>query len=387
MVVNLDNKGNMAHSEEDFANEQIVGIDGTPVASTLVEEAVTKFWKPDSTITNSEKYEKDKTDTKGPHLMYEICSDDGFKAESSDPSKLWKLVFEAVQEARIRHSMNPLSNDLFGQNGLQMLGLTHDALAFLLEQLPGARKTKNYEFKHHKQTEGHKQKLIAETLNPSGCARSETFKNRKPYDIFSWLANPHRQFPDDLHRPVEFGQENILADPDPGIGGGQLVSALKRATSLDLPMAMRFRHLAKNAKEAVGVFSSSIHGRGLYCKRTISAGEMVIEYAGEEIRAILCDKRERKYDAKGIGCYMFKINEDIVIDATMAGNNARFINHSCDPNCYSKPVDILGKEHIIIFALRIIEVGEELTYDYKFPKEEDKILCNCRTNKCKGYMN
>ena len=294
MVVNLDNKGNMAHSEEDFANEQIVGIDGTPVASTLVEEAVTKFWKPDSTITNSEKYEKDKTDTKGPHLMYEICSDDGFKAESSDPSKLWKLVFEAVQEARIRHSMNPLSNDLFGQNGLQMLGLTHDALAFLLEQLPGATKTKNYEFKHHKQTEGHKQKLIAETLNPSGCARSETFKNRKPYDIFSWLANPHRQFPDDLHRPVEFGQENILADPDPGIGGGQLVSALKRATSLDLPMAMRFRHLAKNAKEAVGVFSSSIHGRGLYCKRTISAGEMVIEYAGEEIRAILCDKRERK---------------------------------------------------------------------------------------------
>lgn len=57
---------------------------------------------------------------------------------------------------------------------------------------------------------------------------------------------------------------------------------------------------------------------------------MVIEYAGELIRSTLTDKRERYYDGRGIGCYMFKIDENFVVDATMRGNAARFINHSCE---------------------------------------------------------
>lgn len=60
------------------------------------------------------------------------------------------------------------------------------------------------------------------------------------------------------------------------------------------------------------------------------AGEMVIEYAGELIRSTLTDKRERYYDGRGIGCYMFKIDDNLVVDATMRGNAARFINHSCE---------------------------------------------------------
>lgn len=59
-------------------------------------------------------------------------------------------------------------------------------------------------------------------------------------------------------------------------------------------------------------------------------GEMVIEYAGELIRSTLTDKRERYYDGRGIGCYMFKIDDNLVVDATMRGNAARFINHSCE---------------------------------------------------------
>lgn len=165
------------------------------------------------------------------------------------------------------------------------------------------------------------------------------------------------------------------------------VNTGRRATSLDLPMAMRYRHLAKNAREAVGVYASNIHGIGLFCKREISAGEMVIEYAGEEIRAILTDYREKYYDNKGIGCYMFRVDDDLVVDATVRGGAARFINHSCDPNCYSKIVDILGKKHIIIFSLRKILPGEELTYDYKFPIEKVKINCYCGAKKCKKYMN
>lgn len=59
-------------------------------------------------------------------------------------------------------------------------------------------------------------------------------------------------------------------------------------------------------------------------------GEMVIEYAGELIRSTLTDKRERYYDSRGIGCYMFKIDDNLVVDATMRGNAARFINHACE---------------------------------------------------------
>ena len=92
----------------------------------------------------------------------------------------------------------------------------------------------------------------------------------------------------------------------------------------------RFRQLAKNAREAVSVYASGIHGRGLFCKREISAGEMVIEYAGQQIRSILTDYRERYYDRRGIGCYMFRLDDDVVVDATMSGNAARFINHSCE---------------------------------------------------------
>ena len=63
---------------------------------------------------------------------------------------------------------------------------------------------------------------------------------------------------------------------------------------------------------------------------------MVIEYAGELIRSTLTDKRERYYDSKGIGCYMFKIDENLVVDATMSGTAARFINHSCDVRMFNQ---------------------------------------------------
>lgn len=60
------------------------------------------------------------------------------------------------------------------------------------------------------------------------------------------------------------------------------------------------------------------------------AGEMVVEYAGEVIRSLVCDKREKEYEAKGIGCFMFRVDDQTVVDATMHGNSARFINHSCE---------------------------------------------------------
>lgn len=78
-------------------------------------------------------------------------------------------------------------------------------------------------------------------------------------------------------------------------------------------------------------------------------GEMVIEYAGEVIRATLTDKREKYYDGKGIGCYMFRIDDQFVVDATMRGNAARFINHSCEVSCKDIIFCLYCKLHKYIF--------------------------------------
>lgn len=152
-------------------------------------------------------------------------------------------------------------------------------------------------------------------------------------------------------------------------------------------MAMRYRHLRESFHGTVSVHRSRIHGLGLFCLRDVSAGEMLIEYAGEVIRVSVADIRERRYEAQGIGCYMFRCSNDSVIDATTCGNVARFINHSCEPNCYSRQIIVDGRWHIVIFALRDICCGEELTYDYKFPFEEVKMPCFCNARRCRKYLN
>lgn len=95
------------------------------------------------------------------------------------------------------------------------------------------------------------------------------------------------------------------------------------------------------------------------------------------------------HNHQGIGCYMFRIDDFDVVDATMHGNAARFINHSCEPNCYSRVINVEGQKHIVIFALRKIYRGEELTYDYKFPIEDasNKLSCNCGAKRCRRFLN
>lgn len=358
ITVPLDSNGSFLHTEDTFVNEQVIGGSNKTNGVTPTK----RLSAPAETETQ-------------PHIVYDLTSEDGgFSAQGSDITLLWTKVYEAVSTARASRKLTPLPPSL-GVNGEQMLGLTHSALRYLLEQFPGAKKTVGYKWKHQDPP-------VPSTPtkeNTSGCARAEPYTSRSEYDMFSWLASRHRKKP---HPNVGF-----RLPPELAAEASMMVGTGRRATSLDLPMAMRFRHLAKEAREAVGVYASGIHGRGLYCKREISAGEMVIEYAGEEIRAVLTDYREKHYDNKGIGCYMFRIDDDVVIDATMRGNAARFINHSCDPNCYSKICDILGKKHIIIFALRKIFPGEELTYDYKFPIEEVKLSCFCGAKKCRKYLN
>lgn len=208
----------------------------------------------------------------------------------------------------------------------------------------------------------------------AGSARTQPFRRRVSYDMFDFLASVHRKAP----------------TPEPHFKDEETDECVQRRRSIqdkELATIISFHCLKDSAKATVGVYRSLIHGRGLYSKRDIDAGEMVIEYAGQVIRSVLTDKRERLYESRGIGCYMFRIDEDQVVDATTHGNAARFINHSCDPNCYSKVIAVFGQKHIIIYALRKIHKGEELTYDYKFPKEDVKIPCSCGARRCRKFLN
>jgi histone-lysine N-methyltransferase SETD1 len=138
---------------------------------------------------------------------------------------------------------------------------------------------------------------------------------------------------------------------------------------------------------------------------------MVIEYIGQGIRPVVADRREKKYEETGIGSsYLFRVDLDTIIDATRTGNLARFINHSCNvstrfllnvnlletnndfcgdlqPNCYAKVIQVEGQKKIVIYSKQQINVNEEITYDYKFPLEDEKIACLCAASQCRGYLN
>ncbi|XP_010523275.1 PREDICTED: histone-lysine N-methyltransferase ATXR7 isoform X2 [Tarenaya hassleriana] len=144
----------------------------------------------------------------------------------------------------------------------------------------------------------------------------------------------------------------------------------------------------KARKKRLRFQRSNIHDWGLVALEPIEAEDFVIEYIGELIRPSVSDIREQKYEKMGIGSsYLFRLDDGYVVDATKRGGIARFINHSCEPNCYTKIISVDGQKRIFIYAKRHIDTGEEITYNYKFPLEENKIPCYCGAQKCRGSLN
>ncbi|KAG2058022.1 hypothetical protein BDR06DRAFT_951156 [Suillus hirtellus] len=167
----------------------------------------------------------------------------------------------------------------------------------------------------------------------------------------------------------------------------QRAVALSKGETAAAELSIKFNQL-QTRKKHLRFARSPIHDWGLYAMERIARGEMVIEYVGEIIRAQVADKREKVYERQGIGSsYLFRIDEDLVVDATKKGNLGRLINHSCDPNCTAKIITINGEKKIVIYAKQDIELGDEITYDYHFPIEQDKIPCLCGSAKCRGYLN
>ena len=134
---------------------------------------------------------------------------------------------------------------------------------------------------------------------------------------------------------------------------------------------------------------SPIHGYGVFAARRIRKGTTVIEYLGDRISHAQADARYEDKDPDDNHTFLFTVDARTVIDAGVDGNEARYINHACDPNCESSMVN----RRVFIEAIRTIQPGEELSYDYQIqrdsndaPNVDEIYACRCGAESCRGSM-
>jgi uncharacterized protein len=146
-------------------------------------------------------------------------------------------------------------------------------------------------------------------------------------------------------------------------------------------------------EEATGpllaVRDSPLHGLGVFALQRITRGSRIIEYLGERISHAEADRRYQHKQAHDNHTFLFIVDASIVIDAGVGGNEARFVNHSCGPNCES----VIEGRRVFIDAIRTIEPDEELTYDYQIQREPDDppdidaiFACRCGCAGCRGTL-
>jgi uncharacterized protein len=121
---------------------------------------------------------------------------------------------------------------------------------------------------------------------------------------------------------------------------------------------------------------SQIHRWGVYADQAIPAGRKVIEYTGQKINRRETKRREDTH-------YLFELDKYWTIDGAVGGSGAEFINHSCDPNLATR----ILRGHILYFSRRRIAKGEELTVDYNFDWDVERMKCICGSKRCRGTIN
>ena len=135
--------------------------------------------------------------------------------------------------------------------------------------------------------------------------------------------------------------------------------------------------------------TSEIQGTGAFATRTIRKGTRIIEYLGQRISWRTADKRYDDEKMNRHHTFLFTVDDKTCIDAGVNGNDARFLNHSCDPNCEA----INDRKRIFIEAKKTIPAGTELVYDYQYERTDDHTAaderfykCRCGSPNCRGTI-
>jgi uncharacterized protein len=137
------------------------------------------------------------------------------------------------------------------------------------------------------------------------------------------------------------------------------------------------------------VRNSKIHGKGVFALKRIRKGARITEYEGERVSHAEADRRYEDKAYEDNHTFLFIVDGRTVIDAGVDGSDARFINHSCDPNCET----VIENKRVFVEAIRGIEPGEELSYDYQIGRDADDpddidevFACHCGATNCRGTM-
>jgi SET domain-containing protein len=147
----------------------------------------------------------------------------------------------------------------------------------------------------------------------------------------------------------------------------------------------------KRASEAAFVVrKSTIQGRGVFAVRGFEEEELIVEYLGQRITHEVAGDRYDDESTRRHHTFLFSVDDELCIDGGREGNEARLINHSCEPNAYAS----IEKRRIFIRASRRIEAGEEIVYDYWYSTDPDYTLadlrrlypCRCGAAKCRGTL-
>ncbi|KAM9077125.1 histone-lysine N-methyltransferase 2C isoform 3-T6 [Megaptera novaeangliae] len=284
----------------------------------------------------------------------------------TSPKGVWDKILEPVACVRKESEMLQLFPAYL--KGEDLFGLTVSAVARIAESLPGVEACENYTFRYGRNP----LMELPLAVNPTGCARSEP---KMSAHVKRFVLRPHTLNSTSASKSFQSTVTGELSAPY----SKQFVHS----------KSSQYRKMKTEWKSNVYLARSRIQGLGLYAARDIEKHTMVIEYIGTIIRNEVANRKEKLYESQNRGVYMFRMDSDHVIDATLTGGPARYINHSCAPNCVAEVVTFERGHKIIISSSRRIQKGEELCYDYKFDFEDDqhKIPCHCGAVNCRKWMN
>ncbi|XP_042908867.1 histone-lysine N-methyltransferase 2C isoform X4 [Parasteatoda tepidariorum] len=279
---------------------------------------------------------------------------------------VWQKVLYPIEKMRKQAKTIKMFPDFI--TGDDLFGLTEPAVLRIIESLPGVETLNDYNFRY-----GRSPFLeLPLAINPTGCARSEPKLRthfKRPHTLLHSSTTTRTSFVHSAFTGMETSSPYVK----------QFVHS----------KSSQYRKMKIEWRNNVYLARSRIQGLGLYAAKDLEKHTMVIEYIGHIIRNEISDRNEARYDAQNRGVYMFRLDENRVIDATLSGGLARYINHSCNPNCVAENVQIDRENKILIITNRRIPRGEELSYDYKFDVEDDqhKIPCLCGAPNCRKWMN